>query len=251
MCRAALSWAPMRADVVRCTPRSQREAARRVLSISVPLEGGVVVLLADDFWCIARRDWNGRPLVHHRVLGLGLAGALLGELVLFGRLVIRDGEVRVVPGGPIMDSLASWTLAELIRQPQHREVRTWLAFLAELAPDYVGRRLERAGVCRREESRRFGRTRLAWLPADINVVAWRPVRLAGLLTSERPIGVPDAVLAGLVAVTGLAGAVLWQPEQRESGMARLPEEVARLDPSFHHLLAFVEAAVGDAVLAPR
>ncbi|MEV0134690.1 GPP34 family phosphoprotein [Dactylosporangium sp. NPDC050688] len=209
------------------------------------------VLLADEFFCIAREDWNGRSLLHPRTLGLGLAGALLGELVLFGRIAINDSVICVVRRDPPEDPLAHETLTHLLTQPQHRDVRTWLAYLAETATDEVGQRLARAGVWRREERRRFGRVRVSWLPADVNVVAWRPIRLAGRLTSPEPIEVPDVVLAGLVAVTGLTGAVLWQPELREVGMARLSAEVARLDRSLFHLLAFVEAAVGDAVLAPR
>ncbi|MEV4515601.1 GPP34 family phosphoprotein [Dactylosporangium sp. NPDC049525] len=209
------------------------------------------MLLADEFFCVAHDDRTGRSRLNPRVLGLGLAGALLGELVLFGRIVIDDGEVCVVRHGPPADPLAHETLMQVLAQPQHREVRTWLAYLAETAPDAVGRRLARAGVWRRVERRRFGRVRVSWLPVDVNVVAWRPIRLAGLLISRDPIGVPDVMLAGLVAVTGLTGAVLWQPEGRELGTARLSAEVARLDRSLFHLLAFVEAAVGDAVLAPR
>ena len=209
------------------------------------------MLLADEFFCVARSDRTGRPLLHPRAFGLGLAGALLGELVLFGRVTIDDGRICVVHRDPPADALAHATLAQLVTLSQHREVRTWLAFLAETATDAVGQRLALAGVWRRAEHRRFGRARVSWLPVDVNVVAWRPVRLARVLTSPGSVGVPDAVLAGLVAVTGLAGAVLWQPEHREVGMARLSAEVTRLDWPLYHLLAFVEAAVGDAVLAPR
>lgn len=102
---------------------------------------------------------------------MGLAGALLGELVLFGRVVISDGEVCVVRAGPVSDALVSWTLTELIQQPQHRDVRIWLAFLAESASELVGRRLAAAGVWRRVEYRRFGRSRVSWLPEDVNVAA--------------------------------------------------------------------------------
>jgi hypothetical protein len=127
----------------------------------------------------------------------------------------------------------------------------WLAFLAETAVDAVALRLGLAGVWRRDEHRRFGRVRVAYLPVDTNEVAWRAMRLARLLTTSEPIGRPDAVLAGLVAVTGLANEVLWQPEVREAGTARVADEVERLPWPLYHLLAFTEAAVGDAVLAPR
>jgi hypothetical protein len=139
----------------------------------------------------------------------------------------------------------------LLAQPQHTDVRTWLAFLAETAVQAVAQRLGLAGIWRREEYRRFGRVRVAYLPVDPNEVAWRAIRLARLLTTPEPIGEPDAVLAGLIAVTGLAHDVLWQPEVREAGTARVAEEVRRLPWPLYHLLAFTEAAVGDAILTPR
>lgn len=209
------------------------------------------MLLADELFCIAHEDRTGRAKLHPRVAGLGLAAALLGELVLYGRVDIRDGAIYVVRRDPPGDALSHATLAHLVAQPQHRDVRTWLAFLAETATDAVAQRLALAGLWRREAHRRLGRTRVGYLPTDSNAVAWRPIRLARLLTSAEPVSEPDAMLAGLVGITGLAGDVLWQSEVRQAGMARLFRVVAELRWSLYHLLAFTEAAVGDAVLAPR
>jgi hypothetical protein len=115
----------------------------------------------------------------------------------------------------------------------------------------VAGRLVVAGLWQREERRRLGRTRVSYLPTDANEVYWRANRLARLLTSGEEIGQPDAVLAGLVTVIGLADVVLWQPEDRDPGLARISDEVKRLSWPLYHLIAFTEAAVGDTVLAPR
>ncbi|MGI5238860.1 GOLPH3/VPS74 family protein [Dactylosporangium sp. CA-139066] len=209
------------------------------------------VLLADDFYCVAYHERTGRSWLQSRVLGLGLAGALLGELVLFGRVCIDRGVIAVVDDAPPPDPLVHATLAQVLTFSQHRDVRTWLAFLARTATDAVAGRLVEGRVLQRVQHRRFGRRRVSYAPRDVNVVAWRPVRLAGRLTAPDPIEAPDVVLGGLVGVTGLARVVLWQPELREAGMARLSAEVARLHPSLRDLLAHVEAALGDAVLAPH
>jgi hypothetical protein len=42
--------------------------------------------LADDLYLMAHNDVSGRPYLQPRALGLGLAGALLAELVLAGRV---------------------------------------------------------------------------------------------------------------------------------------------------------------------
>jgi hypothetical protein len=210
------------------------------------------VLLADELFCIAHDDRTGRARLHPRVLGLGLGAGLLGELLLFDRITIYDGGVFVLRRDPPPDAVAHATLEHLVAQPQHRDVRTWLAFLAETAVESVAHRLVLAGVWRREEHRRLvGRARYSHMPVDPNAVVWRSVRLARLLASEDFIGLSDVLLAGLVSATGLVDTVLWQPESHTAGLVRLNVEVGRLDWPLYHLLAFTNAAAGDAVLTPR
>jgi Golgi phosphoprotein 3 (GPP34) len=50
----------------------------------------------DGLFLVAHHPRTARPLVGPRLLGLGLAGALLGELVLGGPLQVRDGSVVMV-----------------------------------------------------------------------------------------------------------------------------------------------------------
>jgi hypothetical protein len=211
----------------------------------------VTVLLADDLFCIGHRHRNGRARVHPRACALGLAAALLAELVLYGRLEIRDGDVRVLRSEPPPDALAHTTLDLLLGQPQHRPVRTWLAYLAASATDSVGQRLTRAGVMQCVRQRRLLGTRDVYLPVDGIRAALPEVRLARALTGGAALGEADAVLAGLVAVTGLARHVLWDPVTYDAGYTHLLRTLACLPPSMSALVALTEAAVGDAVLAPR
>jgi hypothetical protein len=210
------------------------------------------LMLADELYCVSHDDQTGRSRLHPRVLGTGLAAALLGELVLFGRVEITGlGEVAVRDRMPPPDALARQVLALLLTQPQRRDVRTWLAYLASTGVGPVAQRLVAAGLWRREEYRRLGRTRVSYLPVDPDAVCWRAVRLAGLLASAEPLALPDVVLAGLVALTGLTEAVFWQPEDRAPALARAASEVGLLPGPLLHLLAHTEAALGDAVLTPR
>lgn len=214
--------------------------------------GGGGLLLADELFCVAHDDRTGRSRLRHRVLALGLAAGLLGELVLFRRVEILDGGVlRLASREALPEALAHGILQHLLAQPHHRDVRIWLAFLADFAVESVAHRLVLAGVWERVERRRLGRVRVSHLPVDANVVAWRAMRLGRLLISPEPIAEADVMLAGLVAITGLTKVVLWQPEHRESALTRIHAEVRRLPWPLHHLLAFTEVALGDAVLAPR
>ncbi|TDB71348.1 GPP34 family phosphoprotein [Micromonospora sp. KC723] len=204
------------------------------------------MLIADEFFLIAHNDSRGKAKLHPAATGLGLAGALLGELVLFGHLTVADGRITVIDRRPPADALSHTVLDQLIGEPQHQQIRTWLAFLAQSSVTSVGERLARAGVLRRQETRRLLRTTISYLPIDLNAVAWPATRLRALLERPEPPAVPDAVLLGLVAAAGLGREVLWSASPRAHH--RLGVLVPALPPPLRELVAHTEAAVGAAVL---
>ncbi|MEV4478231.1 GPP34 family phosphoprotein [Micromonospora coxensis] len=204
------------------------------------------MLIADEFFLIAHNDSRGKAKLHPAATGLGLAGALLGELVLFGHVTVANGLVTVLDRRPPADALSHTVLDQLIGEPQHQEIRTWLAFLARSSTTSVGERLARAGVLRRQESRRLLRTTVSYVPIDLNAVAWPATRLRALLERPEPPAVPDAVLLGLVSAAGLSREVLWSAGPRAHH--RLGVLVPALPPPLRELVAHTEAAVGAAVL---
>jgi Golgi phosphoprotein 3 (GPP34) len=209
-----------------------------------------VRLLADEFFLLAHDDASGKPRLHPRVVGIGLASALLGELVLFGRVRIQGPDLVVVDGRPVDDELTDRVLTVIAgRRP--RPVSTWLAALADTAPAEVAARLAADGVVNRVSSRWPGRGD-RWVPADMSTAAWPAARLRMLLThaeahAEAP-PVPDVALAGLALSCGLSSYLLWDtgPEVRDH-LGRL---LSGLGP-VRDLLAYTEAAVGDAVMSRR
>lgn len=204
------------------------------------------MLIADEFFLIAHNDSRGKARLHPSATGLGLAGALLGELVLSGQITVSGGLVTVVDRRPPADALAHTVLDQLIGESQHQSVRTWLSFLAQSATTSVGERLARAGVLRRQESRRLLRTSVSYVPIDLNVAAWPATRLRALLDRPDPPQVPDAALLGLVSAAGLTREVLWSAGPRAHH--RLAVLIPALPAPLRELVAHTEAAVGAAVL---
>src|SRR5207247_5419662 len=88
------------------------------------------MLLADDLFFVMHDDRTGRPRLHPRAVGLGLAGALLGELMLFARLSIQDGMLTVVDDRPPRDAVILTLLDQVLAERQPDGVRTWLAFFS-------------------------------------------------------------------------------------------------------------------------
>ncbi|GGM45562.1 hypothetical protein GCM10011608_32920 [Micromonospora sonchi] len=204
------------------------------------------MLIADEFFLIAHNDIRGKAKLHPAANGLGLAAGLLGELVLYGHITVTSAQVTVIDRRPPADALAHTVLDQLIGEAQHQAVRTWLSFLAQTAVTSVGERLARAGVLRRQESRRLLRTTVNYQPVDLNVAAWPATRLRAVLERNEPPSVPDALLLGLVAAAGLTREVLWSAGPRAHH--RLNLIVPALPAPLKELVAHTEAAVGAAVL---
>src|SRR5438128_2526824 len=104
--------------------------------------------LADDLYFMLHDDYSGRPRLPERIIGLGLAAALLGELDMHGLIcvttsnIILSGWTPPEEGEKPLDSVVSQLLAEMQHDRQWRPVRDWLEYLGQDAATRVARRLE-------------------------------------------------------------------------------------------------------------
>jgi Golgi phosphoprotein 3 (GPP34) len=201
-------------------------------------------LLADDLYLIAHHERTGRPLLAPRAAGLGLAGALLGELVLAGAVTLTAGKVAVTGPAP-GEELAAAVLGLLAGEPEPRPAWDWLAFLARTAPAGVAGRLEQAGYLTARWSWRGPR----WVPADPDC-AFAPIaRVKAGLDPHRPAGTQAMALAALAAACGLGARLgLYLPP---AARHRLPGVAGRLDPGLREVITQTQAAVDSALLAHR
>jgi len=215
----------------------------------------VAALLADEFYLIAHEDRSGRSRLHPRATNLGLAACLLGELILTDRVRVFEGDLYVVSREPPRDALAHNVLDLLLAQPQHRELRTWMAFLAQDATERVGERLLRAGLLEPVTKRKLiGAAQTTYIPMNSdqrNAAAWAPVRLANILVHRHAMSITDRVLAGLVVATGLTRYVLWDISSHRPGLTQLYGVVDTLPDDLRQLVEHTEAVVGSVLAAGR
>jgi hypothetical protein len=214
----------------------------------------VGAVLADQYFLIAHEDRTGRSRLHPRATGLGLAAGLIGELILLGRVRAFEGELHVVNREPPGDVLAHSVLDVLVAQPQHRDLRTWLAFLAQDAAAKVGERLLRTGIVEPVTRRRLLGTQILYMPVNSdqrNAAAWASARLANILVQGYAMENGDRALAGLVHATGLTRHVLWDFAVHRSGLSYLYTVVDSLPSDLRELIEHTEASVGSALAAGR
>jgi len=200
--------------------------------------------LADDLYLIAHHERTGRPLLAARAGGLGLAGALLGELILAGAISVTAGQLTVIGPAP-GEELAAAVLGLVAGEQQQRPAGEWLAFLARIAPAAVAGRLERAGYLTAARSWRGPR----WIPADPDC-AFAPVaRVKSALDPGRPADTQAVALAALAAACGLGARLgLYLPA---ASRRCLPGAAGRLDPALREVITQTQAAVDSAMLAHR
>jgi hypothetical protein len=211
-------------------------------------------VLADQYFLIAHEDRTGRSRLHPRATGLGLAGALIGELILEGRVGIAEGDLIILDRHPPTDALAHDILDLLIAQSRHRDVRTWLAFLSQDSAARVGERLMRLGAVEPVVRRRMLSTQTLYMPNSAeqrNAAAWAPARLANLLVRGIEMSVSDRLLVGLIAATGLTRHVLYDFEMHRHAFQTLPNAVESLPSDLRELVEITEASVGSVLTVGR
>src|SRR5262249_22008053 len=96
-----------------------RRSGRRAFVVELTGTGR----LADDLYLMAHHEVSGKPLLQPRAVGLGLAGALLAELLLAGRVRVGPGGVVVAEAAPSGDALADSVLALVLGEEQRRPAR--------------------------------------------------------------------------------------------------------------------------------
>lgn len=225
--------------------------------------------VADTFCLMAHDERSGRARVHPDTLGLGLAAALLAELVLppflvqppgalpfTKHLTIHNGLVSLVtipPAAPY-DALQHWVLETVAAEPEPLSVDVWLRLLARDADRRVIDRLARHGMTAPpEEPSGLGKLRNKHArsplcrPVDPDWAAFLPVQLRGRLHDPSAISLGEVVLVGLVAATELIHhVVLWDGGQLPRHVCDL---LRRFPPPLRELISHTEATLANVVLA--
>ena len=243
-------------DAARLSPATNRVAGVVSASVAMPRSDGRFgfashgvdgLLIADDFFRLAHDD-SGKPRLHPDVTALGLAAALLAEMILTRHARVADERIVVNHGSAVPhDRVAQTILLYLRGEHEPLKVRDWLAFLARSAYSEVAARLMDAGHVTAD--RRWPRATTVYVPVVMNEAAWPAARLSGQLERHEPLDRLDTILGGLIVATDLHRKVL--PYAPSDGVAQLRQAVSDAPASIRNLLAHTEAAAGDAIIDGR
>lgn len=211
----------------------------------------LATLLADEYWLLAHDETSGQPRLSERITGLGLAGALLGELALLGKIDIGADEALLVDDRRTPDDPLQHALLDQIRRENPLPVRDWLVYVGQDAADRVADRLAHAGLVTRYDSRLPWRGQ-RWVPADVNTAGAPGALLVSALMRDTELTTRAALLGGLCLATGLDRTALWEVRASFPGqITRLRSALDALPEPLPALLSHTGAAVGHIVASHR
>jgi hypothetical protein len=203
--------------------------------------------IADDLYLIAHHEVSGKPHLQPRALGLGLAGALLAELILTGTITVTTAAVTATGHARAGDQLTQRIADQMAAEPQQHRVDTWLAFLGRTAAADVAARLAHAGYLARASARRTWRGH-RWIPVDPDC-AFAPITRVSVALNPSSATVTGVTLAGLATACGLGPRLsLYLPDGARD---RTDTWVTRLHPDLREVITHTQAAVDSALLAHR
>jgi Golgi phosphoprotein 3 (GPP34) len=202
-------------------------------------------------------DDRGRPRDPRSTLGHALAGAVLTELLLAGRLRHHDGRVAAATAGPTGEALLDEVVAEIRGEQRPRTLKWWVQRLASRhrgrkpVRDRVIDQLTERGVLATGERRLLGLVPVATHQVADPAIAERARAAVGEVLLGRQE--PDEGAAGLVALVQVSGLVdVCVPHAERRQARRRAKQVAAGDQvgaAVKRVQEEVTAAVTAAVVA--
>ncbi|WP_199701858.1 GOLPH3/VPS74 family protein [Jiangella rhizosphaerae] len=214
------------------------------------------MLIAEDLLLLAYDDESGKPGIDSTRLEYGLAGALLLELSLLGKVAVAgEGEAvkrdRLVvrDTSPVGDDVLDRALAELA-DDEGKKPKNVLGSLRKGVRDLLLRRLAERGLLREESGTLLGIFPITrWPAADASHEAAVRQRLQDVLvTGLEPDPRTAALVSLLLAVDGLRKAVPSDDRRAVKRRAKEISEGAWAADAVKKAVQEVQAAVTAAIV---
>ncbi|SCL26284.1 Golgi phosphoprotein 3 (GPP34) [Micromonospora nigra] len=217
--------------------------------------------LRDEVFLLGHDGDTGHTHIHRQALALGLAGAVLIDLFLAGRVALGPNDparpagdphlyLHPRPKRPVGDLIADTAIASIRHAVTPPPLRGWLRGFSIDLYDRTRAALVTVGILHHQQRRRLAglvRTDI-YLPSHTRWQIIPRARLCALAQGREPPDNHTAALAGLVAVLGLSDH-LYLDDDTATLPARLRNVADQHYQPVRAILAAVDASVGDVATA--
>lgn len=215
--------------------------------------------LADNLWLTSHEERDGRLRTSSLAVGLGLSGALLGELLLAGRIgCTPDGRLQLTEhsrtatgDNPLADFVLRDIVKEMSKERHDRvdHVSDWLTSLSTRAEGWVARRLRDQDVVEQVEIRKLFRTETRYTVIHLGDGDAPTSNLRGRLERRDPLQERHIAFAGFAIAMNLDSVVLRDTSQ--NAKRYLSDLMRRTRQPLRSLIAETDAAINSTVLTHR
>jgi hypothetical protein len=207
--------------------------------------------LASEFFLLAHDEYDGTAAANPTALGNGLAGALLCELIIAGRVTAYGSKLSVRDPRAYGDPATDAVINEMCLQRGDHPVRDWVEHLGEESVRQVAQRLVNVGVVQHEHTRRLLGRSVDRYPAVDPLEGGRPrAELSIALDRGEELDLQGVTLFGLLAACGIETVLAvdwtgWDPE------AVVASYVERLPVELRAVISGVKSAVTSVYVTVR
>jgi hypothetical protein len=215
--------------------------------------------LRDELFLLGHNYDTGQPHINRQALALGMAGAVLIDLFLAGRMMLDPNDTTrpalyhhlyLHTDQPVGDLIADTAIASIRHAPAAPPLRAWLRTFSDDLYDRTRASLVTSGILHHQQRRRLaGLVRAdTYLPSHYRWPIVPRARLCAIAQGrERPDNHTGA-LAGLVTALGLT-AYLYLDDDTATLSHRLRTVADQHYKPVRAITAAVDAAVGDLATA--
>lgn len=202
--------------------------------------------LSENLFFLGHDPFTGKPRIRQDILDIGLAGAVLADLVFDERVALDNGVVilrnRYATGDPVTDRV----LALVAREAGRHGVRDWVEHLRDKVFPVVSAGLTERGLVVPKESRGILRKSVTYPPADLRTASAPRARIRAVMLGRTRCDLPTAALALLAWALGLDD--IAEPDLTRRQMADWVAQLKNMTiEPIEGLVAGTEAAVAATV----
>jgi hypothetical protein len=159
--------------------------------------------VADELWLLAHDEQSGRAKIDEQRVALGLAGAIICELLIEGLVTIAAEQQLFLRSEPKYgrDAVTQWALTQMDRSDGKLAVGQWVWHLRQEATPRVADRLAEADAVQYVRAGLLGGGRRA-VTVNANIAAAPRVRILHQLTTGQ-VDVPTLTLGALAVAIEL------------------------------------------------
>jgi Golgi phosphoprotein 3 GPP34 len=202
--------------------------------------------LCECLFFLGHDPFTGKPLIRQDILDIGLAGAVIGDLLFDERIALEQATVVLTSRYATGDPIADQVLRLIMGEPAQHGVRDWVTHLSDKIMPTVTESLAARRVITSKQNRGLLRRSTQYPPTDLRTASAPRARIRTAMFGRANCDLATATLALLTWSLGVDD--ICAPELNRKQMTEWIDQVkSMIIEPIVSLVAGVDAAIAATV----